>query len=439
MLRKAVSDPAGQRAVGAAGPPETTRPAGTTLAEARARGRVRGTCALLGPAFVAAIAYVDPGNFATNFSGGARFGYTLLWVIVAANLLGMLMQTLSAKLGLATGDNLPELSRRHFGRRTVLVLWAQAEVVAMATDLAEVIGGAIALNLLFGLPLLVGAAVTGAASFAVLALQTRGYRRFELTIGGLLAVILVGFLGETLEIHISPTAAAAGLVPTLSGSGSVMVAAGILGATVMPHVIYLHSALTQDRIVARSAADKRQLLRYQRIDVVIAMGLAGAVNAAMLAVAAALFHGREGEHRGDSLVGVHTALNRLVSAPAATLFAVALLAAGLASSGVGTYAGQVVMQGYLRRRIPLGLRRGLTLAPALAVLAGGLDATRALVLSQVVLSFGIPFAVIPLVRLTARSDVMGELANRRSTSVTAVAAVVLIVALNALLVAQELR
>ena len=402
----------------------------TPLQEVRNRGPVRGRLLLLGPAFVAAIAYVDPGNFATNFSAGAQFGYRLIWVIVAANLMAMLIQSLSGKVGLATGRNLAELCREHFPRPVSRGLWVQAELVAMATDLAEIIGGALALNLLFGIPLLTGGLITAVVAFALLALQGRGHRPFELAIGGLLAVIALGFLYSTLRAGIDGAELATGLVPSFAGTDSVLLATGVLGATVMPHVIYLHSALTQDRIPAQDVAEVRSLLRSQRLDVVLAMGLAGLVNASMLIVAARLLRG---EPDVDSLQGVHAALDRIAGAPVALAFAVALLASGFASSGVGTYAGQVVMQGFLQRRIPLFVRRAVTLAPALIVLASGFDPTRALVLSQVVLSFGIPFALVPLVLLTRRRDVMGHLVNRPVTTAAASATAGVIIALNVFL------
>jgi len=413
----------------------TTLDTAPTIAEIRARGRLRGRLRFFGPAFVAAIAYVDPGNFATNFSAGATFGYLLLWVILGANLLAMLIQTLSAKLGLATGQNLPELCRDRFPRSVSRGMWVQAELVAIATDLAEVIGGAIALNLLFGIPLFVGGVITGIVAFALLALQSRGYRPFELAIAGLFGVILLGFLSTVLRIDIVPADAAAGLVPGFDGTDSLLLATGILGATVMPHVIYLHSALTQRRIPATSVRDRRILLRHQHVDVLVGMGLAGLVNAAMLVIAAALFFGTDVPGT-DTLEGVHAGLARVLDQPAAFAFALALLAAGFASSGVGTYAGQIVMQGFIRRRISLLTRRLLTLAPALLVLGMGFDPTRALVLSQVVLSFGIPFALVPLVLLTRRRDVMAELVNNKLTTAVAGLAAVMIISLNAFLIFQ---
>jgi len=405
------------------------------LEQLRGRGRLRTTLAVLGPAFVACVAYVDPGNFATNIAGGAKYGYLLLWVLLAANLMAMLIQNLSAKIGIATGRNLPELCREHFRRPVTWGLWVQAELIAMATDLAEFVGAAIALNLLFGVPLFSAGVITAIVAFAILALQgasRRQYRRFELTIAGMLGVILLGFLYDTLSIGFDAGDAGAGFLPAFQGTDSVLLATGILGATVMPHVIYLHSALTQDRIRPRDDTERRALLRFQRIDVTLAMGLAGVVNMSMLIIAASLFHAG-GQTDVDSIEAAHAGFGTLVSSQAALAFALALLASGLASSSVGTYAGQVVMQGFIARTIPLAVRRAVTMTPALVVLAIGVDPSRALVISQVVLSFGIPFALIPLVLLTRRADVMGALVNRRFTTVAASVVAALIVALNGFL------
>ncbi len=408
----------------------------TPVNRLRARGTVRGVLPLLGPAFVTAIAYVDPGNFATNFSGGATFGYLLLWVIVVANLMAMLVQSLSAKLGLATGENLAELCRHHYRPAVSRGLWVQAELVAVATDLAEVVGGAIALQLLFDLPLLVGGVVTAVVAFGLLLLQQRGYRQFELVIGGLLAVVLLGFVVDLTLVRLDPGATVAGLVPRLEGADSLLLATGILGATVMPHAIYLHSALTQDRVPAADAGERRRLLRFQRFDIVVAMGLAGLANAAMLVVAAALVAQQGPIDVDDDLAGIHALLGESLGEGAALAFALALLASGFASAGVGTLSGQIVMQGFIRRKIPLWVRRTVTLVPALVVLAIGLEPTRVLVLSQVVLSFGLPFALVPLIGLTRRADVMRELVNRRVTTVAASLAAALIVALNGFLIVQ---
>jgi manganese transport protein len=388
-----------------------------------------------GPAFVAAIAYADPGNFATNFTGGARFGYRLVWVIVAANLIAMLIQSLSAKLGLITGRDLAELCRDHLPRRVSRLLWVQAEVVAMATDLAEIIGGALALNLLFGIPLPIGGLLTCVVAFALLALHQRGLRRFETVIGGLLGVILLGFLYDALLAGTDPGAVATGLVPSFDGPDSVVLATGILGATVMPHVIYLHSALSKSRAAAAAAGPdvRRSALRCQRADTLLALGLAGVINLVMLTIAARLFFG-SGTTGIDTLSGIHSALGAVLDQGAALAFAIALLAAGLASSSVGTFAGQVVMRGFIGRAIPLTVRRLLTMAPAMAVLVLGADPTAALVWSQVVLSFGVPFALVPLIWLTSRRRIMGEHRNHPATTVLAGAAAALIIGLNALLI-----
>jgi manganese transport protein len=407
----------------------------STFQRLRRRGPVRGRLAILGPAFVAAVAYVDPGNFATNIAGGAKYGYLLLWVILVANLMAMLIQNLSAKIGIATGRNLPELCREHLPRPASWGLWIQAELIAMATDLAEFVGAAIALHLLFGVPLLAAGLVTAVAAFAILALQAKGYRRFEQAIVGLLLIIAGGFLYETLSVGADAGGVARGLIPGFAGTNSILLATGILGATVMPHVIYLHSALTQDRIAPRDDSERRSLLRFQRVDITIAMGIAGLVNMSMLIVAAHLFHGA-GMTGVDTIEGAHAGFERLVGGGAALAFAVALLASGFASSSVGTYAGQVVMQGFIARAIPLVLRRLITMAPALAVLAIGVDPTQALVISQVVLSFGIPFALVPLVWLTSRADLMGTLVNRRLTTVVAAIVAMLICALNLFLLYQ---
>jgi manganese transport protein len=407
------------------------------LQEIRSRGRLRGVLAILGPAFVACVAYVDPGNFATNISGGAQFGYLLLWVLLGANLMAMLIQNLSAKIGIATGRNLAELCREHFPKPVSVGLWVQAELIAMATDLAEFVGAAIALNLLFGVPMFHAGLITAVVAFGILALQGRGYRRFEMVIVGMLGVIILGFLYDTLRIGFDAGDAARGFIPGFAGTESILLATGILGATVMPHVIYLHSALTQDRIATRGDSEKRALLRFQRLDVTIAMGLAGLVNISMLVIAASLFHSR-GLTQIDAIDEAYDQFHVLVGGGAAVAFALALLASGLASSSVGTFAGQVVMQGFIARSIPLVLRRGITMTPALIVLALGLDPSRSLVISQVVLSFGIPFALVPLVLLTRRRDVMGALVNRSVTTAVASVVAVLIIALNGFLLYETL-
>ena len=406
------------------------------LRRLRGLGRWRGRIALLGPAFVAAVAYVDPGNFATNVSGGAKYGFLLVWVVLAANLMAMLVQYLSAKCGVATGKNLPELCREHFPRPVSWGLWAQAEVIAISTDLAEFVGAAIALNLLFGVPPFTAGLMTAAVAFGVLALQSRGYRKFEIAIAALLGIVLLGFIYDLLQVHVDAGSFAAGFIPGFSGTDSILLAVGILGATVMPHVVYLHSALTQNRVKAENDDERRELMRFQKIDVVIALTVAGVINMTMLVVAAGLFHsnGRTGV---DSLEGAHSELGALVGGGAALAFAVALLASGLSSSSVGTYAGQVVMQGFIDRRIPLFLRRAITMAPALIVLALGLDPTKTLVISQVVLSFGIPFALVPMILLTSRKRVMGALVNNRGTTIVASLVALVIIALNLFLLQQQ--
>jgi manganese transport protein len=417
-------------------PAAAATPAASELQRIRSRGRIRGTLALLGPAFVACVAYVDPGNFATNIAGGAQYGYLLLWVLLTANLMAMLIQNMSAKIGIATGRNLPELCREHFPRPVTWGLWVQAELIAMATDLAEFVGAAIALNLLFGVPLFHAGLITAVVAFGILALQSRGYRRFELVITGMLGVILLGFLYDTLRIGFDAGEAARGFIPGFEGTDSVLLATGILGATVMPHVIYLHSALTKTRAVA--AADpqrRREALRCQRADTLLALGTAGLVNLAMLVIAAQLFHG-SGIAGTDTLEGIHQGLATTLDGHAALAFAIALLASGFASSSVGTYAGQVVMQGFINRTIPLTVRRLLTMAPAMVILLIGADPTTALVWSQVMLSFGVPFALVPLIWLTRRRDVLGEHVNHPVTTAVAVVVAALIIALNVFLVAQ---
>lgn len=404
----------------------------TEAARPKLGSRLRAGSALLGPAFVAAIAYVDPGNVASNISAGARYGYLLVWVIVAANLMAVLVQYLSAKLGLVTGMSLPEALRQRLSRRARLAYWAQAEVVAIATDLAEVVGGAIALNLLFDLPLILGGLITGAVSLTLLAVQDRGGQRtFERVVTGLLLVIAVGFLAS---LFVEPPSAAetvGGLIPRFDGADSILIAAAMLGATVMPHAVYLHSGLVRDRHGKPEGEGRRRLLRATRADVGLAMLLAGAVNLGMLLLAATNLQGQEGV---DSIEGAHGAVAQALGPGIALLFAIGLLASGLASTSVGAYAGAMIMQGLLHKRIPLLLRRLVTLTPALVVLALGADPSAALVVSQVVLSFGIPFALVPLIRLTADRDLMGTDANHRVTTVAACVIAAVIIALNLVLI-----
>jgi manganese transport protein len=388
---------------------------------------------LLGPAFVAAIAYVDPGNVAANVSSGARFGYLLLWVIVVANGLAALVQYLSAKLGLVTGRSLPAAIGKRMSRPVRLVYWAQAELVAIATDMAEIVGGAIALRILFGLPLLVGGIITGVVSLLLLAIQDRrGQIIFERVITGLLLVIAVGF-AASFFIKTPPTdAVISGLVPRFRGTESVLLAAAILGATVMPHAVYMHSGLVLDRHGhPDEGPHRRRLLRVTRLDVVLAMAVAGAVNAAMLLVAAINLQDRT---VNASIEGAYSAIHNTLGATIAVLFAIGLLASGLASSSVGAYAGAMIMQGLLHRSIPMLVRRLITVCPALAILALGFDPTRALVLSQVVLSFGIPFAVLPLVGLTSNRKLMGTDTNHPVTTVIGWAVGIMISLLNVVLI-----
>lgn len=387
---------------------------------------INGGLTFLGPAFVTAIAYVDPGNFATNLAAGSHYGYLLVWVVVASNLMAVLIQYLSAKTGIASGLSLPALCRQQFPRPAVRLLWLQAELVAIATDVAEVVGGAIALKLLFDLPLLTGGVITAVVAFALLGLKSRGHKPFEAAITGLLGVILVGFVYNVLRGSPEPLSIASGLAPRFDGADSVLLASGMLGATVMPHAIYLHSSLTAGRFKARTDAQRKTVLRGQRVDVLAAMTVAGVMNLALLVIAATTLGG----DGGDSIEKAHATLGAVTGQGTALLFAIALLASGFAASSVGTLSGQVVMEGFLRRQIPLPLRRLASLLPALLILLIGTDPTQALVASQVVLSFGIPFALVPLVMFTRRADIMGSLRNRRLTTVAASAIAAVIIVLN---------
>ena len=401
------------------------------------RSGIRRLTPFLGPAFIASVAYVDPGNFATNMAAGAKFGYLLLWVVLAANLMAMLIQSMSAKLGIATGMNLPEVCRERFSRPVSFVLWIQAEVIAMATDLAEFIGAAIGINLLTGLPLFPAALLTGVATFGILALQAYGFRRFEVVIAAFVGVIVVAFGLQVFLADPSPPGIVHGLfVPGFEGKESVLLAVGILGATVMPHVIYLHSALTQKRIVGATPEARRRIFRFELIDVVIAMGLAGLINMSMLITAAAVFNTRGLFDVGADLSKVYDGLGIHLGSGASAMFGLALLASGLSSSSVGTMAGQVVMQGFVRRQIPLTLRRAITMVPAFVIIALGVDPYRSLVISQVVLSFGIPFALVPLVLFCRNRSLMGNLVNRPLTTALAVVVATVIIGLNLFLLQQ---
>src|SRR5712691_672930 len=414
----------------------TIRAANEVLSGKSDKGFLRRLLPFLGPAFIACVAYIDPGNFATNIQGGASFGYMLVWVIVASNLMAMLIQTLSAKLGIATGFNLAEMCRERFPQPVVWGMWVLAEVVAMATDLAEFLGAAIGFQLLFHIPLIWGGILTALVTFIILGLQRYGFRPMEAVITALVGVIALCYVIETLLDRPAWGAIAYhAVVPQLAGTESILLASGILGATVMPHVIYLHSALTQGRIVTRSPQLLKKLLRFEMIDVIIAMGLAGLVNAAMLIMAASTFF-RAGLSDVGTIEEAYKTLTPLLGQASSWVFAVSLLASGLSSSTVGTMAGQVIMQGFLRWHIPIWIRRTVTMLPSLLVIIIGLEPTRTLVVSQVVLSFGIPFALVPLVMFTRRKDLMGVLVNRRLLTMIAGIVAALIIGLNIFLLFQ---
>ena len=401
-------------------------------------GRRRGLRAVLpfaGPAFICSVAYIDPGNFATNIQAGAKYNYSLLWVVLLANAVAMLFQGLSARLGIVTNRNLAELCREHFPRTAVWAMWVVSEAAAMATDLAEFLGGAIGLSLLFGMPLIWGMVVTAIITFGILSFQNRGYRPVELIIGGLVGAIGLSYLIELFLVPPDWRAAGIGaVVPGLADSGALTLAVGIVGATVMPHAIYLHSSLTQDRAPARNEEERRTLLRYSNIEVVVALAIAGVVNMAMVMMAAAAFHGGH-----EEVAEIETAYHTLVplfGGAAASVFMASLIASGLSSSVVGTMAGQVIMQGFVGFRIPLWLRRVITMAPAFAVVAWGVNATQALIASQVVLSLVLPVPMVALLLLTRRTDVMGVYRTRHATWIVAAVATTLVLALNMLLLSQ---
>lgn len=413
----------------------TTRTAHAVLSGRSRKGWFARLLPFLGPAFIASIAYVDPGNFATNVQGGAQFGYELLWVILGSNMMAMLLQALSAKLGIATGKNLAEHCRERYPRGVVWSMWVLMELVAMATDLAEFLGAAVALNLLFGLPLWIAGLLTAVITFVILSLERYGFRPLEAVITGFLAIIAISYVIEMFLGHLDWAAIGYNtFVPHFSNSESVLLGAGILGATVMPHAIFLHSALTQGRVVVKKPEQLRRLFRFEIVDVVIAMVIASSVNAAMLITAAAAFH--NGNANVGTLEQAYKTLQPLLGPAAGIVFGVALLASGLSSSSVGTMAGQVIMQGFLHFHIPPWIRRVVTIIPSLIVIFVGLDPTRTLVISQVVLSFGLPFAVIPLIMFTSRKDVMGVLVNKWFTNLLASLCAVLIIALNIFLLYQ---
>lgn len=390
----------------------------------------------LGPAFIASVAYVDPGNFATNISGGARFGYLLLWVILASNLMAMLIQALSAKLGIATGRNLAEQCRGHFPRWLVWFMWGLMEVVAMATDLAEFLGAALGFNLLFGVPLWLAGILTAIATFIILGLERYGFRPLEAVISGFVGAVAVSYVIETiLDRPEWGLVAYHAVVPQFQGPESIVLAAGILGATVMPHAIFLHSALTQGRVVVKDPAMQKRLFRYEIYDVLIAMGMASLINSAMLIMAASTFHATGNQSVG-TIQQAYITLQPLLGRASSWIFGFSLLASGLSSASVGTMAGQVIMQGFLHREIPVWIRRLVTMIPSMIVIFLGLDPTQTLVLSQVLLSFGLPFAVIPLVMFTSRRDLMGVLVNSRLTTLLASGIAAVIVLLNIYLIFQ---
>ncbi|WP_081838629.1 Nramp family divalent metal transporter [Thermogemmatispora carboxidivorans] len=416
----------------------TVRAANEVLSGQTRRGLLRRVLPFLGPAFIASVAYIDPGNFSTNIQGGASFGYLLLWVIVASNLMAMLIQALSAKLGIATGLNLPEMCRTYFPRPIVWAMWLLAEIVAMATDLAEFLGAAVGFQLLFHIPLLLGGLLTAIVTFLILGLERYGFRPLEAVISALVGVIALCYVIETILVRPAwGTIAYHALVPQFAGPESILLASGILGATVMPHVIYLHSALTQGRIVVRDPVRLKRLFRYELLDVMIAMGIAGFVNAAMLIMAAGTFF-QAGLRQVGTLEEAYRTLQPLLGSAASWVFAISLLISGLSSSTVGTMSGQVIMQGFLHRQIPVWVRRLVTMLPSLLVIMLGLEPTRTLVISQVVLSFGIPFALVPLILFTQRRDIMGVLVNSRLTTVLAWLVAGLIIALNVFLLYQVL-
>jgi manganese transport protein len=413
----------------------TTRDAKAVLSGRSRKSWFTRLLPFLGPAFIASIAYVDPGNFATNIQAGAQFGYELLWVILGSNLMAMLLQALSAKLGIATGKNLAEHCRERFPRPVVLVMWVLMELVAMATDLAEFLGAAVALNLLFNMPLWIAGLLTAAITFLILSLERFGFRPLEAVITGFLAIIAISYLVEMFIGHPDWTTIANNtFVPHFSNAESILLGAGILGATVMPHAIFLHSALTQGRVVVKKPEQQKRLFHFEIIDVVIAMVIASSVNAAMLITAAAAFH--TGGQSVGTLQQAYLTLQPLLGRGAGVVFGVALLASGLSSSSVGTMAGQVIMQGFLHYHIPPWIRRIVTIIPSLIVIFIGLDPTRTLVISQVVLSFGLPFAVIPLVAFTSNKKLMGGLVNKPFTTLLTCLSATLILALNFFLIYQ---
>ncbi|MGN6233353.1 MAG: Nramp family divalent metal transporter [Trinickia sp.] len=416
----------------------TTLAIGDALAGRGARSplaRVRSVLLFAGPAVVASIAYVDPGNFATNLQAGAKYGYSLLWVVLAANVIAMLFQGLSAKLGIVTNRNLAEISRERFPAPVVYAMWGISEIAAMATDLAEFLGGALGLSLLLHVPLIVGMGLTGIVTYAILAAERRGFRPLEVIVGALIGTVALAYVIELMLVDVNWSEAAHGaFVPQLHGPGALSVAVGILGATVMPHAIYLHSGLTQNRAPAIDDCARRKLLRFSNREVVVALSVAGLVNMAMVIMASGAFHA--GHADIAEIETAYRSLTPLLGAGAAAAFLVSLLASGISSSVVGTMAGQMIMQGFVGFHIPVGLRRLLTMAPAFIVAALGVNATDALLYSQVVLSFALPVPMIALVIVTSRRDIMGAFANSRRVTLAAIGASVVILALNVVLLLQ---
>ncbi|MEK5362186.1 Nramp family divalent metal transporter [Peribacillus castrilensis] len=406
------------------------------LHQSSSRG-IKNLLPYLGPAFIAAVAYIDPGNYATNITAGSKYGYTLLWVIFASNLMAVLIQSLSAKLGIATGKNLPELCREKFSKKTSFLLWIQAEAVIMATDLAEFIGAALGIYLLFDLPLITSAIIAGIGSFAILEIQRRGYRTFEALITVMIFVVVIAFGAQVFYAKPDTSAVVLGLfTPKFDGVDSILLSAGMLGATVMPHAIYLHSSLTQRRIVGVNDLERKRIYRFELIDIVIAMLIAGAINAAMVIVSAALFH-KNGALVEDLDVA-YQQFGAMIGPSVAMFFGIGLLFAGLSSSSVGVMTGDVVMQGFIKRHIPIYLRRVITTVPPLLIILWGVNPSKALVMSQVVLSFGIAFALVPLIMFTSNKKIMGSLVNHKITSGAAWLIAVLIIGLNLFLLYETL-
>jgi manganese transport protein len=411
-----------------------------TIATARAvlegqRGSWRAYLAFAGPAVIASIAYVDPGNFATNIQAGAKYGYGLLWVVLLANLIAMLFQALSAKLGIVTGRNLAEMCREQFSAPVVWAMWVASEIAAMATDLAEFLGGAVGLSLLFQMPLFAGMVVTGIATYGLLLYERFGFRPIELIIGSMVSIIAFCYLVEVFIAPVDWTAAAIHTVmPQIADAGALLLAVGIIGATVMPHAVYLHSGLTQGRVPVRNDAERRKVLRFSNQEVIVALVIAGLVNMAMVMMASAAFHAGNSEV-AEIQTAYHT-LTPLLGIGAAGVFLVSLIASGISSSTVGTMAGQMIMQGFVGFRIPIWVRRLVTMAPAFVVVAMGVNATKALVISQVVLSIALPLPMISLLIFTRRPDIMGEFANSRLTQAAAVIGTAIVLLLNAVLIAE---